>query len=71
MKGKVRRAEERIAALEADMEAKQAELEGCGADYEKALEVTGQLAALQEELDQCYQEWEDMLTQLEEEEEEE
>lgn len=70
MKGKVKRAEERIAALEEEMEDKQKEMEACAADYEKVLELTGDLAAMQAELDQCYEDWEAMLTQLEQEEEE-
>jgi len=47
----IARAEDRIAALEADMEA-------AACDYEKLTELTGEREAAQEELDALYEKWE-------------
>ena len=54
----IARAEERIAALEADMEA-------AACDYEKLNELVGQKAAAQAELDALYERWEQLSEEAE------
>ena len=54
----IARAEERIAALEADMEA-------AACDYEKLNELVGQKDAAQAELDALYERWEQLSEEAE------
>ena len=54
----IAKAEERIAALEADMEA-------AACDYEKLNELVGQKAAAQAELDALYERWEQLSEEAE------
>ena len=67
LRGAVGRCEEKIAAAEAQLDALQEALSdpAVSADYEKTMELTGQIARVNETLEELMQEWDDSVQKLE------
>lgn len=61
----LRKTEEAIAQAEQELNALQADLEQCGADYIKAAELTQQTEEAEHRLEQLYADWEELSAQQE------
>ena len=68
LRGAVRRCEEKVGEAESVLDALQQRLSdpAVSADYEKAMELTGQIAAANEELEKLMGEWDENVRRLEE-----